>query len=92
MEIPRDMTRMKYERQRRRLSQQRLAKMVGLHQWHVSLMERGHLIPTDEQRKRLEATLESTDLLAQVVIVEVTQSRLSTAVLYDDVTNGGDKR
>jgi ribosome-binding protein aMBF1 (putative translation factor) len=68
------MTRMKYERRRRRLSQTSLAKLAGLQQWHVSLMERGHLIPTAAQRERLEAALEASDLLAQVIVVEAIEA------------------
>lgn len=65
------MTRLKYERKRLRLSQQRLAAMAGLCQWHVSLMERGRLLPTSEQLMRLALALDvsDVDLLAQVVVV-----------------------
>lgn len=65
------MTRLKYERTRRGLSQQALGDAVGIHQEHVSMIERGQLIPTDDQLRSLSLHLEvpSGELLKEVVIV-----------------------
>jgi transcriptional regulator with XRE-family HTH domain len=65
------MTRLKYERKARRLSQQALARDVQLNQPEISLIERGRMIPTAEQLSRLSVVLNvpASELLKDVVIL-----------------------
>lgn len=70
------MTRMKYERRQRRLSQHRLALAAELNQPYISLIECGRLVPTDDERTRIARVLEIAphELLQEVVIVERTEN------------------
>lgn len=67
------MTRLKHERRKRRLSQTALGKAAGLPQPTLSQIERGRLLPTDEQLARLASFFDVLpgELLKEVVIIEV---------------------
>lgn len=67
------MTRLKHERQARRLSQTQLGLAANVAQSDLSQIERGILIPTPNQLERLACVLgvAQHDLLKEVVVVEV---------------------
>lgn len=67
------MTRLKHERRSRRMSQQRLGRAVNIPQPTLSQIERGRLLPTDDQLLRLASALGVLpgELLKEVVVVEV---------------------
>jgi ribosome-binding protein aMBF1 (putative translation factor) len=62
------MLRIEFERRQRGWSQRDLAHVSRVSQQEISLIERGRLIPTDEQASRLARTLQvrGGDLLATV--------------------------
>lgn len=67
------MTRLKHERRTRKMSQVRLGLDVRIPQPTLSQIERGRLLPTEEQRSSLALFLgiPPEDLLKEVVVVEV---------------------
>ena len=64
------MTRLKFERTNRRLSQRRLANAARLHQPELSQIERGRLVPTPEELERLAEVLhvDASELMTRVVL------------------------
>ncbi len=67
------MTRLRHERRSRRLSQATLGGAIKIPQPTLSQIERGRLVPTDEQLAKLAAyfNLEPRELLKEIVVVEV---------------------
>ena len=65
------MTRLKFERTSRHLSQERLSRAARLHQTEVSQIDRGRLKPTDAQLRRLAEPLRVApdDLLKDVAVL-----------------------
>ncbi len=68
----RPLTRLKYERQRRGLTQVALAAIVDISQAYLSMIERGIMSATPEQLQKLSEIfgVPSADLLREVVIIE----------------------
>lgn len=67
------MLRLRFERQRRQLSQRAIAQMARLHQPVLCLIESGRLKPTDAELERLAAALRvpADELLKDVTVSEV---------------------
>ena len=65
------MTRLRYERKTRRLSQIGLGKAVRINQPDLSQIERGILVPTEAQLARLAAhfNVPAHELLKEVVLI-----------------------
>jgi transcriptional regulator with XRE-family HTH domain len=63
--------RLKFERTNRHISQVTLALVTGLHQPVVSQIERGVLLPTDEQLHRLAGVfrVQPSELLKDVAVL-----------------------
>lgn len=65
------MTRLKYERTSRQLSQHTVARLSKIPQPHVSAIERGRFVPSPAQLQRLADTFRVApeDLLREVAVL-----------------------
>jgi transcriptional regulator with XRE-family HTH domain len=65
-------TRLKFERTSRKITQQTVETVSGVPQPIISLVETGRLIPTTEHRRQLAAVfgVAPDDLLKEVVVME----------------------
>lgn len=75
------MTRLKYERRQRRLTQIELGQLAKMCQPDLSKIERGLLLPTPAQGKRIAAvfSLSIDDLLKEVVVIAASSTDASSA-------------
>jgi transcriptional regulator with XRE-family HTH domain len=70
--LERTMSRAEFERRKRGLTQNQLATLTGVPQTYISLLERGRLVPTEQELVSLSEVLEVSppSALLKPVLVE----------------------